>query len=368
MATFEPSTQAPWTPPDPILLPVAGGVEALTHGLDRFAGRWLKLRDLAPDKLNELRRVATIESVGSSTRIEGAALSDSEVAAVLDGMAIDSFQARDEQEVRGYADVLESISDDHHRMALTESSIKSLHHTLLGHSTKDARHRGDYKTAPNHIEATHPDGRRVVVFRTAPPAETRWWMARLVDEFDAAWRAESWHPLVLTADFVLWFLTIHPFQDGNGRLSRALTTLLLLKAGYEYVPYSSLERVIEDNKVAYYAALRASQATVVRDATRYRDWIDFFFGALQQQQRVLTTTLEAALQRTGVIPVQERILDAIRTHGPQSCATLASQLGVNERTLRYHLRQLTDTGRLVTPRRRAGRVYSLPIEDLRSLR
>lgn len=358
--------QPPWVAPDPMLLPVGGGAEALTHSLDRFAGRWHKLRDLAPQRLSELRRVATIESVGSSTRIEGAALSDADVAAVLGGLSFDSFRARDEQEVRGYADVLELMFEGHDRMALTESTVKSLHQVLLQHSVKDERHRGDYKTAPNHVEAVHPDGRRVVVFRTAPPAETRWWMARLTDELDSAWRSGAWHPLVLTADFVLWFLTIHPFQDGNGRLSRALTTLLLLKAGYDYVPYSSLERIIEENKADYYAALRGAQATVVRDPSQYREWLGFFLGAVGAQQQSLATTLESALQQAGLVPAQERILDAIRTRGPQSSAALAAILGLSERAVRYHLRHLTDGGRLTAPPRRAGRVYSLPEVPVRA--
>jgi Fic family protein len=349
--------QPPWVAPDPMLLPVAGGAEALTHP-----------RDLAPHRLSELHRVATIESVGSSTRIEGAALSDADVAAVLGGLSFDSFRARDEQEVRGYADLLELIFEGHHRMALTESTVKSLHQVLLNQSVKDERHRGDYKRAPNHVEAVHPDGRRVVVFRTAPPAETRWWMVRLIGELDTAWRSGAWHPLVLTADFVLWFLTIHPFQDGNGRLSRALTTLLLLKAGYDYVPYSSLERIIEEHKADYYAALRVAQATVFGDATGYRDWLSFFLGAVGAQQQSLAATLELELQRAGLIPAQERILDAIRTRGPQSSAALATLLGLSARAVRYHLQHLTSAGRLTAPPRRAGRVYSLPADDLRSSR
>ena len=359
--------QPPWTAPRPLLVPVHGGAEALTHNLDRFSGRWLKLRDLAPQKLSELQQVATIESVGSSTRIEGAALRDNEVAAVLRGLSFDSFRARDEQEVRGYADVLNTIFESHQHIAVTESAIKSLHQMLLGHSTKDARHRGEYKTAPNHVEATHPDGRRVVVFRTAPPPETRWWMTQLVEEFTVAWDDEGWHPLVLIADFVLWFLTIHPFQDGNGRLSRALTTLLLLKAGYEYVPYASLERVIEDDKVGYYAALRASQATVVSNPSEYRDWLAFFLTALRHQQRALETTLEETFARLRLVAPQERILEAIRSRGPQTSTRLAALLGLSERTVRYHLARLTTTGRLVAPPRRAGRPYSLPSEDQRPL-
>lgn len=351
-----------------MLRPVAGGAEALTHALDRFAGRWHKMRDLAPERLGELRRVATVESVGSSTRIEGAALSDPQVAAVLDGLSFDSFHARDEQEVRGYADVLELVFDGHARMVVSESMVKTLHQVLLAHSTKDVRHRGDYKTAPNHVEASYPDGTRVVVFRTAPPAETRWWMSHLLEELDAAWRSDSWHPLVLIADFVLWFLTIHPFQDGNGRLSRALATLLLLKAGYEYVPYSSMEHVIEERKADYYAALRASQATVVRDAAQYRDWLVFFLGAVRAQQQSLAATLEDALQRAGLVPAQERILDAIRTRGPQGSAALAASIGLSERTIRYHLHRLVESGRVTAPPRRVGRLYSLAADDIRPLR
>src|SRR5258708_35269923 len=111
--------QPPWVAPDPMLLPGGGGAEALTHPLDRFAGRWQKLRDLAPHRLSELRRVATIESVGSSTRIEGAALSDADVAAVLGGLSFDTFRARAEQEAPGYADVLELLFEGHDRMAFT---------------------------------------------------------------------------------------------------------------------------------------------------------------------------------------------------------------------------------------------------------
>jgi Fic family protein len=352
--------QPTWMPPDPMLAPVAGGAEALTHPLDRFAGRWQKLRDVAPDTLSELRHVATIESVASSTRIEGAALSDSEVAAVLSGLSVDSFRARDEQLVRGYGELLETIFAGHVSIELNESTVKSLHQLLLRHSEKDAWHRGDYKTGPNHVEATHADGSRAVVFRTAPPAETRWWMPRLLDEFNTAWRSGSWHPLVLTADFVLWFLAIHPFQDGNGRMSRALTTLLLLKAGYEYVPYASLERVVEDNKVSYYAALRASQTTVVQDATQYREWLTFFLGAMRSQQQTLASTLERALALAGLVPSQQRILDFIQVHGPQSSTTLAAALVLSPRTARYHLAHLVQAGRLETSPRRAGRLYSLP--------
>lgn len=269
-------------------------------------------------------------------------------------------RTRDEQEVRGYAEVLETIFAEHARLELTESAVKGLHQVLLRHSDKDAWHRGDYKTGPNHVEATQLDGTEVVVFRTAPPPETRWWMPRLLDELRTAWDSGDWHPVVLIADFVLWFLAIHPFQDGNGRMSRALTTLLLLKAGYEYVPYASLERVIEDNKTAYYAALRASQTTIVEEPSRYREWLTFFLGAMRTQQQTLESSLERALVRAGLVEPQRRILDAIRVHGPLTSPRLAEETGLTPRTVRYHLARLVAAGRLDASQRRAGRLYSLP--------
>ena len=169
---------------------------------------------------------------------------------------------------------------------MTDNSLKEFHRILLQYSEKDAWHRGDYKQTPNHVERGG-EGPPVVVFRTADPAVTRWWMERLIAELNGNWDSPEWHRLVLIGDFILWLLAIHPFQDGNGRLARAVTTLLLLKAGYEYAPYASLERVIEDRKVGYYIALRASQARAPSNAGNYGDWLDFLLNALEAQQQVL---------------------------------------------------------------------------------
>jgi Fic family protein len=335
----------------------------LLRRLDTFAGRWHKLRDLAPERLGQLRRVATIESVGSSTRIEGAELSDEEVADILRGLSVESFRSRDEQEVRGYRDLLELIFEQYSQIAVTENNLKQLHSVLLRYSEKDAYHRGEYKRTPNSVEKVHPDGRREVVFATADPAQTRWWMERLVAEFEAAWDSDRWHPLVLIADFVLWFLAIHPFQDGNGRLARAITTLLLLRAGYDYAPYASLERIVEDNKGEYYTALRASQVAVRGDAADYGVWLEFFLKACLAQQARLETVVERGLRQADLPAPQARILAAIGDEGPMTSTALAERLDLTSRTVRYHLNRLTKAERLVATTRRAGRLYSLPPED-----
>src|SRR3990167_8154002 len=213
---------------------------SLISKLDEFKGAWRALGALAPDRLSALRRVATIESIGSSTRIEGSQLSDREVERLLSNLKIKSFATRDEQEVAGYAEVMELVFASWRDIRLTENHVRQLHRDLLTYSEKDAWHRGNYKTSTNSVVAFDEDGKQLgVVFATATPFDTPSLMTDLVTWFNAERNAARLHPLLLIGIWVVVFLEIHPFQDGNGRLSRVLTTLLLLQAGYTYVPYSS---------------------------------------------------------------------------------------------------------------------------------
>ena len=230
---------------------------ALLSEIDEFKGAWRALGTLAPDRLKALRRIATIESIGSSTRIEGNKLSDREVEHLLGKLEIKKFETRDEQEVAGYAEAMETIFQAWQDIPITENHIKQLHRDLLHYSEKDERHRGEYKTLRNDVGAFDADGKMIgIVFETATPFDTPRRMTELVTWLRDARELKRIHPLLMIAVFVVVFLEIHPFQDGNGRLSRVLTTLLLLQAGYAYVPYSSLESVIENSKEGYYLALR----------------------------------------------------------------------------------------------------------------
>ena len=240
--------------------------------------------------------------------------------------------------------------------------MKEFHRILLQYSEKDAWHRGEYKRAPNHVERGG-EGPPVVVFRTADPAVTPWWMERLIAELEGSWDSPEWHRLVLIGDFILWLLAIHPFLDGNGRLARALTTLLLLKAGYEYAPYASLERVIEDRKVSYYIALRAAQASAPSDAGSYGDWLDFLLSALEAQQQVLEGRLQRAAEREPLPAAQTAIMDLITQRGPMTTPEIAAAMSVPARTVRYHLAQLTTQKLLDATARKAGRRYSLPLSS-----
>ena len=207
--------------------------------IDEFKGAWKALGTLAPERLTALRRVATIESVGSSTRIEGSKLSDRHVETLLANLSIHTFTTRDEQEVAGYAETMEQVFQAWQHITLTENHIRQLHRDLLRHSDKDERHRCQYKHAPNSVAAFDAHGRQIgIVFETASPFDPPRLMQELVERTNTAFDARELHPLLIIGMFAVYFLAIHPFQDGNGRLSRILTTLLLLRCGYVYTPYS----------------------------------------------------------------------------------------------------------------------------------
>lgn len=330
-------------------LTITPDVLALIAEIDEFKGAWRALGTLAPERLSALRRVATIESIGSSTRIEGSKLSDRDVEKLLSNLEIKSFTSRDEQEVAGYAEAMELVFGAYADMPLTENHIKQLHRDLLVHSDKDVRHRGAYKTHPNNVAAFDENGVQIgIVFETASPFATPARMTELVTWYDDATRAKSLHPLLLIGVFVVVFLEIHPFQDGNGRLSRVLTTLLLLRAGYAYVPYSSLESVVEQSKEAYYLALRQTQGTIRSKKPNWQPWTLFFLRALQQQTRRLAKKVEREkLVLTSLPELALRILDHVREHGRITVREAVELTGESRNTLKVHFRTLVDGGHLV---------------------
>ena len=316
--------------------------------IDEFKGRWSALGNLAPERLSALRRIATIESVGSSTRIEGVKLTDDEIEKLLSGLDIRSFRSRDEQEVAGYAELMEMIFESHREIPLSDNHIRQLHGVLLKYSEKDARHRGHYKSLPNSVEAFDDNGRSLgVIFETASPFDTPRLMQGLVDWTRTALESRQHHPLLIISVFVVRFLAIHPFQDGNGRLSRALSTLLLLRSDYVYVPYSSLERVVEDNKDEYYRTLRRAQATLDGDESQLHEWVSFFIGCLVKQKDVLARKVESERLMTPLAPLSQELLGIVDSHGRVTVRQAVTLTGANRNTIKHHLRQLVVAGKLV---------------------
>lgn len=342
-------------------LKITPQILALIAEIDEFKGAWRALGTLAPERLSALRRVATIESIGSSTRIEGSKLSDREVERLLSNLDIKSFATRDEQEVAGYAEVMETVFRSWADIPLTENHIRQLHRDLLVHSEKDGWHRGSYKTSPNHVAAFDDAGKQMgIVFETAPPFDTPRLMAELTGWFAETRKAGQLHPLLTIGIFVVAFLAIHPFQDGNGRLSRVLTTLALLAAGYAYVPYSSLERVIEQSKEGYYLALRQTQATLQSEAPDWQPWLLFFLRALQQQKARLAKKIEREKLVLSDLPeLSVQVLDQAREHGRVSIGDMVKLTGTSRNTLKEHFRALVERGHLTMHGKGRGVWYSL---------
>jgi Fic family protein len=316
--------------------------------IDEFKGAWRALGSLAPERLSALRRVATIESIGSSTRIEGSKLSDREVEGLLSNLAIKTFETRDEQEVAGYAELMELVFSSWQDIPVNENYTKQLHQILLRHSEKDAWHRGNYKTNSNSVAAFDEQGTQIgIVFETATPFDTPRLMTDLFTWIATEREVKQLHPLLIIALSIVVFLEIHPFQDGNGRLSRVLTTLLLMQAGYAYVPYSSLESVIEVNKEAYYLALRQTQGTIRTTQPNWQPWLLFFLRSLAEQVRRLAKKVEREKLVLATLPeLALQIVEFAKEHGRITIGESIKLTGANRNTLKQHFRTLVERGHL----------------------
>ena len=335
---------------------------AIISEIEAFKGAWYSLSTLAPERLTALRRVATIESIGSSTRIEGSRLSDRDVEHLLANLEIKSFTTRDEQEVAGYAEVMGTVFHAWKDIKFTENHIRQLHRDLLIYSDKDHWHRGHYKTSSNSVAAFDGEGHQIgIVFETATPFDTPRLMGELIAWFNEVHDTGQLHPLLAIGVFVVVFLEIHPFQDGNGRLSRVLTTLLLLQAGYAYVPYSSLESVIEQSKEGYYLALRQTQGTIRSAAPHWQPWLKFFLRALQQQMKRLAIKVEREKLVIAALPkLAVQILEYAQNHGRVTIGDMIRATGASRNTLKEHFRNLVEQRNLVQRGTGKGSWYGLP--------
>lgn len=345
--------------PDAETLRPTTRVVNLLAQVEEFKGRWRELTWLSRDILNRLRRTATIESVGSSTRIEGSKMTDREVETLLDNLGRQYFHSRDEEEVAGYAAAMNTVFDAADVLPLTENHLLQLHGILLQHSSKDERHRGAYKTLPNHVAAFDAAGNELgIIFQTTSPFDTPREMEQLTAWLVKREAQHDLHPILVAGIYIVVFLKIHPFQDGNGRLSRILTTLLLLRAGYAYVPYLSLEAIIEQNKEGYYRALRATQKTLDQAEPEWMPWLEFFLMVLWKQTVALTQKVDVLEQSLARLSKPEReLLDLVESHGHLTVAQAVESTGSMRETVRKRLANLVTKGFLALEGKGRGAGY-----------
>jgi len=258
----------------------------LINQIDELKGRWIGGAKLNPQVLGRLKRSVLVTSTGASTRIEGAKLSDEDVEKMMRGLLMQKFTDRDKQEVKGYYELLENVFNSWKHIPFSESTIKHFHWELLKYTHKDEQHRGEYKKIENKVEMIDKAGQSIgILFDTTQAYLTPKEMQELVEWTREAFEQKEIHPLIVIANFLVEFLNIHPFQDGNGRLSRILANLLMLRAGYEYMPYVSHEKLVEDNKAEYYLALRASQKTLKTKKENIAPWLEFFLHIVLTQSK-----------------------------------------------------------------------------------
>jgi len=271
---------------------ISGKIWPIITQIDRLQGQWIAGAKLSPQVLGRLKRSVLITSTGASTRIEGAKLSDEDIEKMIRGIDIQKFTNRDKQETKGYYELLENVFNSWKSISFNESAIKHFHGELLKYVEKDKEHKGEYKKKENKVHMVDSAGNSVgVLFDTTPAYLTPKEMQELVEWTQEALKEKKFHPLLTVGNFLVEFLNIHPFQDGNGRLSRILTNLLLLKEGYEYMPYISHEKLVEDNKPEYYIALRKSQKTIKAENEDITFWFEFFLTMFLKQSEMAVELL-----------------------------------------------------------------------------
>lgn len=302
--------------------------------IDGYNGQWIAGARLSPQTLGRLKRSVLVTSTGASTRIEGARLSDEEIEKMMQGLSIQKFTDRDQQEVKGYYELLQNVFDAWKTISFSESSIKHLHRELLKYVDKDIEHRGEYKKKENQVQMINEAGESVgILFDTTKAWLTPKEMQELVEWATTTLEAKKLHPLLVIGNFLVEFLNIHPFEDGNGRVSRVLTNLLLLKSGYLYVPYVSHEKIVEDNKPDYYLALRRSQKTFRTDKEDVVPWLEFFLTVLLKQAKDAVDLLSHENIEKLLSPKQLLVWKHIETSGEASPGEIATATGIARRTV-----------------------------------
>ena len=333
-------------------------IVALLAEIDGIRGEFKSGLRMSPQAITNLKKWTLITSAGASTRIEGGKLNDEEVEKIMQGLAVSKFADRDSQEVQGYLETLQNVFDSFQTLPLREGVITSLHNQLLKYSTKDDAHRGGYKKKENTVGVLGPDGQVAkIMFETTPAFLTAKEMQELIEWTDDALEKNRFHQLLIIANFVVEFLKIHPFEDGNGRLSRVLTNLLLLRSGYQFVQYVSHEQIVERRKDEYYIALRKSQETFKTDHDTISPWLNFFLSVVQEQATKALSYLQEEKIEDTLSPKQYEVWKYLTGVEEASRGDIAKATGIVDVTVRQALDRLIELGKVKRIGRGRGSRY-----------
>ena len=336
----------------------------LISQIDLYRGKWNIIEKQENLYLKELRKIATIESIGSSTRIEGGTLTNKEIEELLNNVKITKFKTRDEQEVIGYYDTLEIIYENYDNIPLSENYIKQLHQNLLRYSDKDTRLRGKYKSLSNKVVENYPGGRQKVIFNTTEVHLVQKEMNDLITWTNEQFEKGEIHPLIIIANFIYEFLSIHPFQDGNGRLSRLLTTLLLLQKGYNFIQYVSFESLIEKTKKVYYQTLMEGQKNRNKKNENISKWTLYFLDKLNLLTQKLDAKYDVFKSKGGYLNErQKEIKEYLIKNQPLKISDIAKRFkNININTLKKDLQYMKKEQVIISVGKGKGTVYLIEKE------
>ncbi len=282
-------------------------IVALLTQIHEFKGEQSLFIEAKADTLMQLVEIARIQSTEASNKIEGIYTSDARLKALVRDKT--TPRTRNEREIAGYRDVLNTIHESHDHIPVKPNMILQLHRDLYKFEGYDIG--GRYKSADNIIEEEDAQGNKHVRFRPVAAWETPEAMQNLCDEFGRAMGRSRIDPLILIPMFILDFLCIHPFDDGNGRMSRLLTLLLLYRAGYIVGKYISIERLIEKTKDSYYASLQESSAEWLAGENDYIPFVQYMLGVVAAAYRDFSMRVEILI--TSGLSKPERIAKLIQS-------------------------------------------------------
>ena len=276
--------------------------------IHEYKGKQALLAEEKSDVLTDLLEIAKIQSTEASNRIEGIITTDDRLKKIVRDKTMP--KTRGEKEIAGYRDVLATIHESHDYIPPKPSIILQLHRDLYKFSGKAIG--GSFKNSDNVIAEELPDGQRIVRFEPVPAWETPEAVTALCNAFEEAMRDTELDPLLLIPMFILDFLCIHPFNDGNGRMSRLLTLLLLYRSGYIVGKYISIEKLISDTKETYYEALQASSYNWHEGTNDYAPFVTYMLGILVAAYRDFESRIE--LLTTKGLSKPDRVREIIKNH------------------------------------------------------
>ncbi|QQS58755.1 Fic family protein [Candidatus Peregrinibacteria bacterium] len=330
--------------------------------IENLKGQWISGAKLSPQILGRLKKSVLVTSTGASTRIEGSKLSDEEVEKLMKGLSVQKFSDRDTQEVQGYYELLHDVFDSWKHIHLTENNIKNLHQQMLKYAEKDQLHRGEYKKKENKVHMVNDVGESIgILFDTTEAFLTPKQMQELVEWTNEALSKNTFHPLLILGHFIVEFLHIHPFEDGNGRISRILTNLLLLQNDFAYMPYVSHEKIIEINKAEYYLALRKTQNTLRKNAEEQdiTPWLEFFLSMVLEQSKQAIELLSSANLEKLLTAKQLTVWEYIQSVEFASPREISEKTGIAYATVRQSLEKLLKLKKIERLGQGRGTVYKV---------